>query len=370
MRRRPDAAVMAGLAIACASVLGAACGPSYQPARLATPASATAGPLRVEVGRVFLTDDVMTSGMGDGTVLVVELAVSNGGAQPYETNTASLTCLMELDSGRPAETRGLTPAGGGEGTFGGEGSGDGPGLYPITVGPGQTRAYWALFRGYRFPGSDAPRKITLGVPGPRGEHPIEIALADPARGLQRWNVAAPGSVFMYGARASTLFGSYTRAMGASTRITRTFAPGPVLWDLGLVSTVLVQTEGRLVSATSSFTGIGLEAHLTWPFLRWGAWQDPRALGVYAGGVAQSLLEIAPPPPSGADRAVVHAYGEGDAEVGLELDVGALRLAPSPFPLSLEGQTPPRWLLRLGYVHSWIGHGTANGYVTSIMLAWW
>ena len=65
-----------------------------------------------------------------------------------------------------------------------------------------------------------------------------------------------------------------------------------------------------------------------------------------------------------------AYGEGGPEVGLEFDVGALRNAATPFPLSPVGDNPlPRWLIRVGYMHSWIGHGTADGYLTSARLAW-
>ena len=54
----------------------------------------------------------------------------------------------------------------------------------------------------------------------------------------------------------------------------------------------------------------------------------------------------------------------------ELGVGALRNAATPFPLSTVGDNPlPRWTFRLGYTHSWIGHGTSDGYLTSFRLAW-
>jgi hypothetical protein len=138
--------------------------------------------------------------------------------------------------------------------------------------------------------------------------------------------------------------------------------------VGLVSTALVQTRGRLISRTSSFMGSGLAAHLTVPVANWGAWQDPRSFGLYAGALAQFLVEIAPPPATG-ETYRPHAYGNFDAELGLEVDVGALRLAPSPFPLSFEGRPLPRWSVRAGFAHTWIGHGTANGYVTGIVLAW-
>jgi hypothetical protein len=330
--------------------------------------AAEAGPLRVEVARILLTDDVPWSGVGDGTALVVELSVTNGAAQPYTLSAASLSCLMELDALRPGDTRSLTPAGGGEGPFPGGDAAEGAALNQVMVPPGQTRAYWAMFRGYRFPGSDVPRRITLTLPGPSGLG-LRVALADPAHGLLRWNVAPAASGWTYGARATTLGGDYSTSTGASTQIARVFRAGRLLWDVGLLSTVLVQTKGRLISQTSSFTGIGLTAHLTAPLVGWGAWQDPRQLGLYAGGAAQLLVELRPPSTTTDPMMRPHVYGEIDAELGLEIDVGAQRLAASPFPLSYQGRPLPRWALRAGFTHTWIGHGTANGYVTGVVFAW-
>ena len=60
----------------------------------------------------------------------------------------------------------------------------------------------------------------------------------------------------------------------------------------------------------------------------------------------------------------------DPEAGLEVDVGALRSAATPFPLTAAGRNQlPRWFFRVGYTHSWIGHGTADGYLTSVRLTW-
>ena len=64
------------------------------------------------------------------------------------------------------------------------------------------------------------------------------------------------------------------------------------------------------------------------------------------------------------------YGEFSPEIGLELDVGALHLAKTPFPLHAGPNNPlPRWLFRVGYTHSWVGHGTADGYMSGFRLAW-
>jgi hypothetical protein len=274
---------------------------------------------------------------------------------------------MELDVDRPGETRSLTPAGGGEGTFPGTDAAAGAAFGQVVVPPGQTRTYWALFRGYRFPGNDVPRRITLILPG-GSRAGLRVATADPAHGSLRWKVTPPSSGWMYGGQSTSLFGSYARTNGASTEIARVFRAGPLLWGLGLMSTVVVQSSGRLISPTSSFMGTGLDAHLTAPFLTWGVSQDPLQLGAYARGAAQALVSIEPPPPPG-QTPLPHTYGQIDAEIGLELDVGSQAIAASPFPLSFEGRPLPRWLLRAGFTHTWIGHGTANGYVTGIALAW-
>jgi hypothetical protein len=66
----------------------------------------------------------------------------------------------------------------------------------------------------------------------------------------------------------------------------------------------------------------------------------------------------------------HVYGLLSGEIGLELDVGALRFAASPFPLSPTGRAPlPRWLVRAGYTHTSIGGFQADGYLSSLKLAW-
>jgi hypothetical protein len=345
----------------------AACSTTYREVRLSEPAIAEASGLRVEVQRTFLNDEVLDDGVGEDTALIVELTLSNSGPQPYSTKASALWCLLEVDVTRPGETLLLPPSVDGAGPFPGE-----PPepllLEPIEVPPGQTRSFWVLFRGYRFPGSEIPRKVTLTMPGADG-HPIQLVLADPARGSLRWNVAPKRSAWMVGFQNDTFEGSYLKGSTTSTRIARIASVGPLLWDLGLSETVLVQTQGSLRSPTSSFSNLGLEAHLTLPVWRWGSPLDPRRIGFYAGVETQFLTAIMPPPPAGAVVTPI-VYGALDPEVGLELDVGALRTAATPFPLANAGHNPiPRWLIRYGYTHSWIAHGTTDGFVSSLCLTW-
>jgi hypothetical protein len=157
-------------------------------------------------------------------------------------------------------------------------------------------------------------------------------------------------------------------MATSTQVARVFRAGPLLWEVGLGTRVLVQITGELRSPTSSFAGTGPVAHVAWPVLGWGTSQDPRRIGPYAGGEAQILIALEPPRAPG-DMTPPTIYGLVAAEAGLELDVGALPLGASPFPLQPSGRRLPRWGLRLGYTHWWVGHGQADGYVSSLRLAW-
>src|SRR5438045_3360886 len=56
----------------------------------------------------------------------------------------------------------------------------------VTILPGETRQAWVQFRGYRYPGSDVPRKVTIWFPDARGRR-VELVIADPGRG-QRWTM--------------------------------------------------------------------------------------------------------------------------------------------------------------------------------------
>src|SRR6185437_7198221 len=72
-RSRTGPALLATLALS-AVACGAA---SYREVRPSEPLAAAAGGLRVSAERVFLTDDTIENGVGDGTALVVELQLAN-----------------------------------------------------------------------------------------------------------------------------------------------------------------------------------------------------------------------------------------------------------------------------------------------------
>jgi hypothetical protein len=350
------------------------CGATYRAVRPSEPIATTAGGLRVDVQRLFLTDDTIENGVADGAALVVELTIANGGAHPYSLKPTALWCLMQIDARRPDQTRRLPPSMNGDGKFP---NAPRPGrrkrevdgnLSQIDVAPGQTRSFWVLFRGYQFAGSEVPRRITLTRPDDEGRA-LELVLGDPARGLLRWEVPPTPGAWYLGVQDGALYGNYAQATSISSSVARLSRAGRFLWDAGLVSTILVQVQGPLRSSSSSFMGIGFDAHLTLPLFSWGEPTSPIRLGPYLGGQLQTLIAIQPTP-NKANPQAPPAYGMGGPEAGLELDLGALRNAATPFPLSPAGRNPlPRWLIRLGYTHSWIGHGTADGYLSSVVLTW-
>ena len=345
----------------------AGCGATYRQLRPSEPVEAAGGNLRVDVQRVFLTDDTIENGVDDGMALVVELTIVNRGPSPYTLKPTALWCLMQVDARKLAETRLLPPSVNGDGAFPGA-LPEGADLNQIDVAPGQRRSFWVLFRGYRFAGSEIPRRITLTMPDAEG-HALELALADPARGDLRWEVPPTRGAWYLGVQSGTLYGGYVQATTISSRVSHLARAGRFLWDAGIVSTVLVQVQGALRSASSSFMGTGLEAHLTLPLYTWGDPLQPIRLGPYLGGQIQTLIAIEPTPKQ-ANPQPPPIYGQGGPEAGLELDIGALRNAATPFPLSAAGRNPlPRWLVRVGYTHSWIGHGTADGYFTCVRLTW-
>jgi len=356
----------AGFWLALTLVVGG-CGATYRQVRPTEPIEAAAGSLRVDVQRVFLTDATIDDGVADGMAMVLELSITNGGPRPYSLKPTSLWCLMQVDPRRPTETRLLPPSVNGDGPFPGS-LPEGADLSQIDVAPGQTRAFWVVFRGYQFDGSEVPRRITLTLPDAEGRA-LELVLADPARGELRWETEPARSAWYLGVQSSSLYGGYAQTTAVSSRISRLARAGRFLWDAGLVSTVLVQVEGALRSASSSFMGTGLEAHLTLPLFSWGDPRQPIRLGPYLGGQIQTLIAVEPTPKDPNPQAPP-VYGQGGPEVGVEFDIGALRSAATPFPLSVVARNPlPRWLFRVGYTHSWIGHGTADGYLTSVRLAW-
>jgi hypothetical protein len=145
----------------------------------------------------------------------------------------------------------------------------------------------------------------------------------------------------------------------------------VLWDVGLMSSVVVITRARLVSSAFAFMGSGLSTHAAFSFFSWGPDAEPRRLGVYGGGSLQILAEIIPR----GDLAMMDVmkppktYGLYQAEGGIEVDTGALHFAATPFPLSPSGRALPRWFIRVGYQHSWLGGLNSGGYVTALRFTW-
>jgi hypothetical protein len=340
------------------ALVGLGCGTSWSPARLTQPVSMSPmanATLSVEAGGIYVTDDLISAGMNEDTALAVELGITNAGSVPYALNAAAISCWMELSPEQPGETRSLTPAAGGEGPFPTDLAGQDYALGSITVPPGQTRKAWVMFRGYRYEGSDVPRKITVSLPDPSGRH-VQVVIADPARGQLRWEAAPPAVAFAYGVQNSTLYASGFSANATSAQLSAVSRAGPFLYDVGLTTLMLLESKGLLPSETSGFSGLGVNAHLTYPFFRWGSWQNPRLLGFYGGGEAHYLAEILHEITTASKARV---FGTLSGEGGLELDFGAQAPAASPFPISFTGRGLPRWGIRLGYTH-WFVFGNSNG----------
>ena len=344
-----------------------ACGTSFVPLRVSDAVTATRGRMHADVKAVWLTDEAPRDGFGDGSALAVELELTNDGAQSVSVSPTSFACLMEIDAGHPSETLALLPGGGAEGQFPGKELGTRSILAPVVVPPGQSRSLWVMFRGYRFPGTEVPRRITLKIPVPEGQ-PLELTLADPARGRLRWTLAPSSSGWTVGFVNTSLFSDHLHATVVSTQLSRLTRSGRFQWEVGLATSVLVQTQGALISSTSSFAGSGLSARASVPLALWGTAREPRELGFYAGGTGLLLLEMQVPQPADNPR-TPNYYSGLTSEVGLDLDIGAVHLAATPFPMSQVGRALPRWSARLGYTHWWVAGGGSDGYVTGLHLAW-
>jgi hypothetical protein len=367
------ASIIAPVIASWAALAALGCGSPFRPVTLPRPISMSPlgdATLSVELGQVFVTRDILKSGMGEDSALAVVLGITNTGREPYTLNAGSMSCWMELSPDLPGETRSLTPAGGGEG--------DSPGsdlddlqLGSATIPPGASRHYWVVFRGYRFEGSDAPRKVTVSLPDARGRR-VQLVIADPALGDLRWATAPARTNAAYGVQNTSVFAPGFTTSEIAAEISLVSRVGPILYDLGLTSGMVHQSKGRMLSETSGFTSTGGNAHLTLPFATWGNWQDPRQFGIYGGVGLQLLIEI---PDSMHDPKVpVQTYGVVSVEGGIELDVGAHGPpAASPFPISYSGRLLPRWTIRAGYTHWFIGGDktdlNSGGYVSSVRFAW-
>jgi hypothetical protein len=353
------------LLVACVASL--ACGTSFMPLKVTEAATGTAAGLSADVKGVWLTDEVPPDGFGDDSALVVELELRNDGAQPVTINPMSLVCLLESDVGHPSDTLSLLPGGGAGGPFEGEMPPERSVLAAVEVPAGQTRSLWVMFRGYRFPDSDVARRITMKIPSAEGP-PLEVTLADPARMKLRWTHAAANSGWAVGFVNTSLFSDHLHATVVSTQLSYLTRRWRLLWEIGLTSSVLVQTQGVLSSSTSSFAGSGLVARVAAPLMLWGTAREPRQLGFYIGSQALVLLETQVPQPA-ENPATPNLYGTMTAEAGLELEIGAVHFAATPFPLSQVGRPMPRWSTRLGYTHWWVAGGGSHGYITALRLAW-
>ena len=239
---------------------------------LTQPAELVARGFSVEVSRVYLNEETVTDGVADGTALVVELEITNHGTATYRLYPGQVWCVLQIDTRHPDEARMFPPSVSGDGVF--------PGEVPevmelpiIDVAPGQTRTAWVLFRGYRFTDSDIPRRVSLTLPDAQGRT-AELVLADPREGYLRWAVPPTHSTFTFGVQSSAVYGGYAQLQMVSTRLSRQARAGRYLWDVGLVSTTVVQVKGVLRSTSSSFGGTGFDVHLTMPVWQWGEPASP------------------------------------------------------------------------------------------------
>ena len=236
------------------------CGPTLLAGRLTEPGSIapmTDATLTVAAGRIFVDEGTAKFGMHEDSVLAVELGITNGDREPFSLNAASISCWLELAPDLPAETRSLTPAGGGEGPFP-EGSAlDDLKLGSVSIPPGQTRSYWVVFRGYRYPGSDVPRKVTISLPDARGRR-VQLVIADPARGQLRWEVKPFAGTMIYGIQNTALLGPALDGVGTAVLIGGVSRAGPILWDFALTSRTFVQQGGRADVANVDVFGSRLE----------------------------------------------------------------------------------------------------------------
>jgi hypothetical protein len=206
------------------------------------------------------------------------------------------------------------------------------------------------------------------VRAPADQRALELRLADPARGRLRWTLEPESGGWTVGFLNTSLFNNRQQATVVTTQVSRVARLSRFLWEIGVTSSVIVQTQGALNSSTSSFTGSGLAARVSAPLMLWGTTQEPRQLGFYAGGTAQVLVETQALRLS--DNVMLPGvYGVLTAEVGLELDIGTVHLAATPFPLSQVGRALPRWSAYLGYTHWWVAGAGSDGFINALRLAW-
>ena len=330
------------------------CGSPFRPMTLPHPISMSPmsdATLSVELGHVFVTGDVMRSGMGEDSALAVVLGITNTGREPITVSAGSMSCWMELSPDLPGETRSLTPAGGGEGDFQGVDLDDLK-IGSSTIPPGATRHLWVVFRGYRFAGSDAPRKITVSLPDARGRR-VQIVIADPARGDLRWETAPARTGAAYGVQNTALYapgfttrhrrGDLAGDAGGTDHVRPRLDLGPVPREQGpdALRNIRVHGRGRERAPDAALHHVGKLAG------------PAPARDCTVAAASMLLAEV-----TGAQhdsKVAPRTYGVVSLEGGVELDVGAHgQPAASPFPVSYSRALLPRWTIRLGYTHWFIG----------------
>jgi hypothetical protein len=350
------------------TLMGAACSTALLPATPSEPLRATGGGIDIAVDRLLVGDDILASGVDDEAAVGVELTVTNRGAVPYRLNLARTSLWLELDPNHPQDTRSWAPIGAGAGTVPDDNPTVVADMPTLVVDPGHAVQAWVMFFGYRFDGSEVPRRVTVNVPGPDGEN-LRITVADPARGALRWRLPAQRSQWMVGFHNSSFIGGAFQGLAPATALARVARAGPFLWDIGLVSGVAIQQQGSLTSSTSAFSTLGLFAHLTLPVFGWGNGHDHRRVGVYAGGGSAVWVQVLT---AEETRQKVRAGTTGvlSLDGGLELDVGSRLPATTPFPLDPQARVAlPRWLIRIGYAQGWLDGAAAGSLVTSFHLVY-
>lgn len=345
----------------------AACGGGFEVARLDERPVAQTGAARIAATQVQLSDDLAESGVDHESEIVTELSITNEGTAPFALEPSALSLRLVLDPQAPGQTRALSPTWAGEGRFSDQ-SGDG-GYHrqfnAVTVPPGATRQAWVVFRAHAFPQSEVPHRVSLLIRETPTSH-TELTLADPARGASRWHVSPVSSAWTLGVQSNALFGSGFRGTGMALAVSRVATLGRFTWDVGLLSRLLHQAEGKLDAPTSAFSGPSINAHVGLPLLSWGGDKHLRRLSVF-GGAEIGLLIAVVRGTQAAQRPPTYELFAG--ELGLELGFGAIQRAPTPFPLSSSGPTLPRLVARIGYTHWRIGDIGTNGTTTGFRLAW-